>query len=777
MPATVHILGIRHHGPGSARAVLRHLEATRPACVLVEGPPDADGVIPLVADAGMEPPVALLVYREDAPGEAAFYPFAEFSPEWVALRWAVGNEADVRFMDLPWSRRAGIREDDDADRVRVDPLGELARAAGYDDGERWWEAAIETRPRHGDDDSVFDAIAEAMAALREANPNGGLSDDPAREAWMRKTIREARRKHGNIAVVCGAWHAPALAAEVVKASKKEDDALLKKVLDKSRDLTGRRSGTSTETSPRPAGSLPAAPSEDDPRSANKSRNIKTTATWVPWTYDRLAFTSGYGAGVGSPGWYDHLWNHRERIVERWLTRTARLFRDEGIDCSSASVIEATRLASTLGSMRGRRLPDLADIGDATRAVFCFDSDLGMRLIDRKLLVGERIGSVPDDAPAVPLQRDLQQWQKSLRLKPTAAEKVVELDLRKEHDLARSHLLHRLALLGVSWGEAAHAGGKGTFKEAWRLRWRPEMLVRLIELSRYGTTVKDAASAFLLEKARDERDLTALAGVVGDTLLADLPDAVGPLVGRLLEVAAIGSDVRALMDATPPLAGTLRYGNVRGTDAELVRRAIDGILPRVFAGFAGASVSLDADAAAAFERAIVEFDRAVRLVEDESHAAAWRACLTRCAEGDASPGLIRGRCARLLFDAGEADGEAIERLLSRALSVGTDPADAAGWVEGFLRDSGLLLLHDPRLLGLIDDWVRSIPGESFDATLPLIRRTFATFEPAERRQIGEQLKGGRATPVEDVAGFDTDRAARVLPVLRSIYGVQERGAAG
>ena len=68
----VHLFGIRHHGPGSARSLEAALEALAPDCVVIEGPPDADALIPLAADAGMAPPVALLVYQADAPRRAAF---------------------------------------------------------------------------------------------------------------------------------------------------------------------------------------------------------------------------------------------------------------------------------------------------------------------------------------------------------------------------------------------------------------------------------------------------------------------------------------------------------------------------------------------------------------------------------------------------------------------------------------------------------------------------------------------------------------------------------
>src|SRR4051812_28467044 len=237
------LYGIRHHGPGSARAVVQELGRRPPDVLLVEGPPEADGLVRWVADEGLEPPVALLGYSADDPRRAAFWPFAVFSPEWQAIRWAVAHGVPVRVFDLPYAYRmggtrrtaapppgpaaepapeqditpvgpdAGLNPPDEQDGTPpapmrpVDPIGELAAAAGYDDPERWWEDVVEHRGM-----PAFEAIAEAMTAIRESAPED--PEDLVREAYMRTVLREERRRTGNIAVVCGAWHVPALARKV-----------------------------------------------------------------------------------------------------------------------------------------------------------------------------------------------------------------------------------------------------------------------------------------------------------------------------------------------------------------------------------------------------------------------------------------------------------------------------------------------------------------------------------------------------------------------------------
>ena len=105
---TVRLFGIRHHGPGCARSLLQALEAMQPDCLLIEGPPDGESVLPFVLESGMCPPVALLVYAPDDSRRAVFYPFAEFSPEWQALRYGLGQSLPVRFMDLPIAHQFGL---------------------------------------------------------------------------------------------------------------------------------------------------------------------------------------------------------------------------------------------------------------------------------------------------------------------------------------------------------------------------------------------------------------------------------------------------------------------------------------------------------------------------------------------------------------------------------------------------------------------------------------------------------------------------------------------
>ena len=145
------------------------------------------------------------------------------------------------------------------------------------------------------------------------------------------------------------------------------------------------------------------------------KRVKVDATWVPWTASRLTYVSGYGAGVESPAWYRHLWETNGDLTT-WLASAARLLRAEDLDASPAQAVDAVRLAEALSALRGRPQPSLSDVTDATLTVLCGGESARMGLIERRLIVGEEMGSLPEGVPAVPLQRDIEAQARRLRLR-------------------------------------------------------------------------------------------------------------------------------------------------------------------------------------------------------------------------------------------------------------------------------------------------------------------------------------------------------------------------
>ncbi len=748
---TTQLFGIRHHGAGSARHLMAALRDFQPDCILLEGPPEADALLALAADAAMRPPVALLAYRPDAPQQAVYYPFAAFSPEWQAIRYAAQAGIPLQFCDLPlahslYEEAASDDSDEDAaddegdsdaedeDAAELprhgDPFDELAAIAGLPDGEAFWEALVEQRR---DSTEIFAAVAEAVTALREArgdtNPRDAL-----REAWMRKTLRQAEKTYQRIAVVCGAWHVPALAAQV---AAKDDNALLKGLA-----------------------------------------KVKVDCTWIPWTNSRLSFASGYGAGLAAPGWYAHLWAHPDDDGVRWIGRAAALLRDKGHDISAAHVIETVRLASASAALRGQSQPRLADHLEALTAIVGMGDDTVLRLIEREWLIGDAIGSVPAATPQLPLIADVQAQRKKLRLAESDEAKTLELDLRKPLDLQRSIHFHRMRLLGIDDAEMLPARGKGTFKEAWSYRYQPESHITLTERAPYGNTLAAAAQGYVSERLQQARSLAELTALLAQVLPADLPALVATLTRHIADLSATQDNLADSLAALPNLADTVRYGNVRELDPTPLLAVLDTLLARLAAGGVQGCLNIDYDSAQALFAPIRQADYQLGLLDNAALDAYWRHFLESVLAADRAHPLLAGNAARLLFDKQHLDAGRCAELLAQNLSAANPSEHAAYWLEGYLYQSGtVLLLHDP-LWQILDDWLRALTPEHFTELLPLLRRTFGSFEPGERRQLGDKARehaGDRPATtsparVADNTDHHSDHALAALQTVAAWLGV-------
>ncbi len=522
--------------------MVAELDRVKPSVVLIEGPADADPLLALAAAPGMSPPVALLGYAPDEPRVSAFWPYAEFSPEWQALLWAARAAVPVRFCDLPAgavlaraepsegtaqeaepgrpagsegepapgngtgndgegepateNNRAGEAEARGRSGPRTgfdfaaDPIGALADAAGYDDPERWWEDLVEART---DGSSPFPALTEAMAELRAGSPEAAVHER-RREAHMRQVLRAALKETGgSVAVVCGAWHAPALAWPLPPATA--DAALL-------RGLPKR----------------------------------KAALAWVPWTHSRLATASGYGAGITSPGWYHHLFATPAQTVERWLTRVAGALRERDLPVSSAHVIEAVRLASALAGLRGRPAAGLAEVSEATLSVLCEGDQVVAGYVTRDLVVGRtarhrargRAAGAARRGPAGPRAgAEAEDLAAGGHARPGPAPGARPGPVGVPAPAGRAR--HRLRA-----GDRVSVRATGTFRETWTVRWQPTLSVAVIDAAVWGNTVAQACAARLVDLAASASSLPEVTEAVAAVLLAGLSDdrARDPCCARL-----------------------------------------------------------------------------------------------------------------------------------------------------------------------------------------------------------------------------------------------------
>ncbi|MCY0964865.1 DUF5682 family protein [Parathalassolituus penaei] len=795
MDDQVALLGIRHHGPGCAHALRLALQQLQPDVILLEGAEELDSSWPLMASAGMKPPVAQLVYDPKQPQRCVIYPWAEFSPEWQAMRYASEQGIPLRMIDLP----AGIRlaaednpekadadansepdtqadaqaaatsepvsadvseaeeelaEEELAEEEQADEYAEplpnssqmldrISASAGFADHEVWWDASIE---RHSGNLAMFEALQELMTEARNQYEQElqqrehftpaqqqHLQLEQQREAWMRTQLRKARKEFQRIVVICGAWHVPALAAKV---AVKDDNAVLKGL-----------------------------------------KKQKLEVAWVPYNFQRLSQDSGYGAGVESPAWYQHLFSHHqsgsdaEQTSIQWLIRTAGILRQHGFDCSSAHVIEAVRLAMNLAALRGQATPGLQEMLDATRSVMTEGRQGPLDQIFDRLVIGDCLGELPAEIPSLPIEQDLDAEIRRLRLKKLSTQELLSLDLRKDSGLERSQLLHRLQVLDIPWGKHRHSSGTGTFKEDWLLQWQPEFAISLLDASLLGNTVLLASQKRLVEQLADSQQVADVVELINRMLLCHLPDAVHSAVEHLQSIAAVSADLQDMMSALLPLVQLMRYGSVRKLDADALDHVVDSMIIRICNGLTSASACLDRDSSYRMLEAMEALHSAIKLLDSPDYNQRWIQALADVSVFDGVHAVLRGRSSRMLHDQQGISDETLNQRFRLNVSACADPEQAAAWVEGLLLNAAAAVLYDDVLFSLLDDWLMQLADDDYLRVLPMLRRSLSEFSSTELQQIGDRvLQGSHSSHDLLACDYSDELAQQAIATLSRLLGL-------
>lgn len=754
---SVTLLGIRHHGPGSSRHVRSYLTKLKPDLILLEAPAEAQDFVQYVGTPELKPPVALLAYQNDDTSISSFYPFATFSPEWQAMLYANNQQVPLWCFDLPlahtleiysinqkfWDKKSEQVAKDEAEvseptKAQVtknteassseniedtlpysaedlaenpyldwndceqhqDPFDLLAQAADVSDGEVFWENVIELR--YASDD-VFEGVNQLVGALRESvEIEQGYSSkrDLVREAWMRKKVREAEKAgFKNIVVVCGAWHVPAV-AKYKQVKVKDDNALLK--------------------------GLP---------------KTKVSLTWIPWTYSRLSFASGYGAGIFSPKWYEFLFNNPKDDGTKWLTTVAKVLRKAKYDISVAHVMEAVRLVHALCAMRNLSHPTLAEYKEAIISVMGFGNDIVLKTVSDKLIVGKEIGAVPTNLPKVPLLADFERLQKKLRLPFTEEQKTIVLDLRKPLDLERSTFFHRLDLIKFKWAKNKYIAGLGSFKEQWVLEYKPECILSLIDKAVYGSTLEAAICGYVSsEIISKEPNLDKLARLLSDLVSCDLPKLLTELTNRIDDLCVTNPDPIVFIRMIKSLVPIVRYGDVRNLDYSRFKVMISTLLERILATGLSAVINIDEAAALQIMPYLDDANLSIKTLNSKPDYDLWFKFISLIQSTSKVHPLLSGTATRLLFNLEpNLERDVIVRAISFYTSVANQPTDMAFWLQGFLYKAGNTLCIDDDLWLIVHSFICSLSEEDFICILPILRRTFSTFEDDELQELGSKAQ--------------------------------------
>lgn len=722
----IHFFGVRHLSPSASYHLLAFLERHKPKCILIEGPSDATPLMAQIAQKGVKPPIAMLGYTTELPIETVLYPFASYSPEYQAICWGVKKKVTLRFIDLPTENMLKLRQEQPSEeegekakafyKYHNSLYKRLAEQVGETDYENYWERHFEHNLNEG---SFAPTLAVQSEEMREMVVDRECEEAPfdfsynlIREAYMKREIAKAcvEFKPEEIVVIVGAYH-----------------------------LLGIQNG------------LPAMTDDE----LKKLPKATAQLTLMPYSYLRLSSRTGYGAGNMAPYYFELMWRAMQsdtmgELAATYLTKIAKVLRGQGQNASSASVIEAVRLANVLSAMKGGTYPVLEDLHDAV--VTCFGGG-GLSSVAEainKVDIGTAIGVLPEGVSQTPVQEDMNQELKRLKLtnyKSTVAQEL-SLDLRENLkvkskeaafiDLNRSTFLHRLEVLGIHFATQQHLSqDKASWAEKWVLQWSPEVEIEIVEANLKGETLEIATAFSLKEQLSECTDISLVAKIIRQACECQLTDIFTNALTALQTLLVDSDSFIETALAAQELSILIQYGDLRQFSLEPLKPILQQLFLR--ATLLLVEVSSCDDKAS---KPIVEAINIMEIIADQQYelvdVETWQKELTHLAWRDDLNTKLSGVAFAILLEHNLATEEECAREVSRRLSAGV-PADlGASWFEGFSGRNRYALLSRTVIWKELDSYVRQLDEEQFMRSVVFLRRAFADFEPNQKNSIAELL---------------------------------------
>lgn len=686
-----------------------------------------------------KPPIAVLAYTKEAPVRTILYPFAEYSPEYQAIQWCHNHHVTCRFIDLPSETFLAIPEcgmqEAEGEECRMNVYEQLDQQSGEDGHDTFWERVMEQagsiEAYHMGANS-FGANIRSLTAGREND----WAETVLREAYMRQQIKKAVDsgiEPENIVVVTGSYH-----VEGLKSWQEADEDL------------------------------------------SKMPKVGANHTLMPYSYYRLSTRAGYGAGNKAPAYYALLWEGLKKgepmyAVYSYLIRLAKYQREKGNPISSASVIEAVRLAMSLASLRGGTIASLRDLRDAAQTCIGEGSVSNIILATADTEIGTTIGALPDGVSRTSIQEDFYRQLKDLKLekyRELTAQDLM-LDLRENRrvsseksafmDLHRSFFLHRLRVIQVSFAQQQAVNqDNATWSEHWVVRWSPEAEIELVESALKGDTIDGAASFAMKERVENAAKMGDIALVIEDACCCGMEKAVGYATAALQKMAVHAASVEDLAKTAQRLSVVIQYGNIRRIDAKPLEPILKQLFYRACLILESACVCDDAASKAVLTA--VEQLNSVELAHDFLAHEEWIKVLNNISERDDLNTKLSGFAAAILLERGNMNTQQLRTEVSRRLSKGI-PADlGAGWFEGLAMKNRYALIARLSLWESLNDYLVTLDDEEFKRALVFLRRAFADFSAVEKDQIAENLGeilGLNGQEVSEVVNAVLDESAQQM----------------
>ncbi|MDE5768632.1 MAG: hypothetical protein K2H82_04525, partial [Oscillospiraceae bacterium] len=357
------LLPVRHHSPVCSYHLRRLIRDYQPEIILIEGPENANALIPTLTDEKTQLPAAIYYFykdkkkyvSEDAEDYHCYYPFLYASPEYQAMQQAKKLQIPAKFIDLPYSEilihtRAtkGLRTEqdqhnyaDDSYLVRSRFYERLCEKTNLRNFEEFWEKYFEIAGLQLSTPEFWHQMYTYCSLTRQSTPEEELKADGclAREQHMAYRIQETMQDYRKILVVTGGFHTPGL------------EKLLNLKI--------------------------------KPVKLHKFSEDIQNCYPIAYSYEAADALRGYASGMMHPGFYDgiscdleklenqdsdNLTIYRSHALEL-IAKTAKESTKKDIMLSIADMTSAFSLTENLASLRNSPEPGIFEVYDGVTGAF------------------------------------------------------------------------------------------------------------------------------------------------------------------------------------------------------------------------------------------------------------------------------------------------------------------------------------------------------------------------------------------------------------------------
>jgi hypothetical protein len=358
---------------------------------------------------------------------------------------------------------------------------------------------------------------------------------------------------------------------------------------------------------------------------------------------------------------------------------------QGDVASHADAIEAFRLAKQLAALRGKPEPGYDETIDAAIAAFGRGNAERVQTPLKRLLIGERVGSVPPTVIQPPIQAEFYRLTHELRIPVKDDPTDLRLNLAEPHAVQQSIFLHRLLVAKIPFadlisGEAATYRQLARLQEKWRLQWTPLTDVALVEATIYGNTLREVATRRIAPRLQQRDSLAQVSAAALEAVLCELPELYDDALRALDEASVRDGDFVSLARAAYQLAGLIEYGAARAVQQAMFEPLLQRVYTRACLHLLPAADCGDDEARQVGEGMQLLHELAHKLPYLES--ALWLENLRETALSERAHAYVAGLGLGLLGFVRTED-EALWRRARRFLSPATPPEQAAAFLEGLL----------------------------------------------------------------------------------------------